>query len=172
MKLTLFKRGGLCDASVYVGGKLVSFRREVQPDGKKADVALLNADGLTDIFIVKRHPLTFEGWLIRTALLWLFGIFGIFSPRLPKRFDRLEYRLTGDVKEDTTMVLSVESPRALQPDFAPVRVETDVPFTEENNRWFFDVKARKRKKGYKIFNMIFWLAAALSAVIAIFTLVK
>lgn len=170
MNLTLFKRGGLCDASVYVGGKLAAFRREVQPDGKKADVARLKADGLTEIFIVKRHPLMFKGWLIRTAQLWLFGIFGIFSPRLPKRSDRLEYRLTAEVKEDTAIVLSVESPRALQPDFAPVRAETDVPFTEENNRWIVDQKAQKRKVGYKIFNIIFWLSAALSGVIAIFTL--
>ena len=169
MKLTLIKQGNLCDAAVYANGKLVNFKREkLLKNNLFAHVAHIETEGRVEICLIKRSPLTFKNWFLRTALFWLIGIFGLFSPRFPKRFDTLNYKLTAELTEDAEITLKVNMTRADQPSAPPVYALSTVNFTEENNVWETDSIARKRRKGYRIFNILFWILA----VIVIFILIK
>ena len=168
MILTLIKQGNLCDAAVYANGKLVNFKREKLQGGKFADVARVNIDGRVELSLIKRSPLSFDNWLFRTALFWLIGIFGLFSPRFPKRYDTLNYKLTADLSGDAQITIKVNSPRADQPSLPPVYAVSDVPFSEENNVWQTDNIAKKRRKGYRIFNTLFWILAVVAIIAIVF----
>ncbi|MBQ9485324.1 MAG: hypothetical protein IJU83_00640 [Clostridia bacterium] len=111
--------------------------------------------------------LPFLRWLIRTAICWLISVFGIFD-RVENRSCRVaDVKLNVKTAENVCLTMKFNLYRKDSP---VVQITGDnVDFTEINNVYYVDEKAKKRVKFYKIWRIFFILAAAVITSIIIFS---
>lgn len=169
MILTVRAMGNLQGAGVYSDGKRLKFKKIKNAAGAEAKI---ETDGHLELSVIKRSPLGFKNWFGKVFLFWLFGIFGLFTPRYKKQYKALNYKLEADISSDAEMTLRVGAPNA-RTAVPPVIAEAAFAFSEEGNTWYDDAAAKKHRKYYHIFNALFWIlllagSAVSAAVILLF----
>lgn len=166
MILTVHAGGNLAGAGVYVNGKRLKFKKEKTAGGTAPQyVAGAETDGAVALSVIKRSPLSFKHWFGKAFLLWLFGIFGLFTPRYKKRYKTLCYNLNAEISSDAEIFLRIVAQNGrtyvnATQQFAPappVSVGADFAYEEEGNVWTDDPVAKKHRKYYHIFNAVFWI---------------
>lgn len=163
MILTVRAEGNLCGAVVYVNGKRLKFKTDENLKGTySVSKAEIETDGQVELSVIKRSPFGYKKWFRRVAVFWLLGIFGLFTPRYKKQNISLDYKLKANLTEDAELVLRVTAPTYMQTDSTPVLIGSTAPFEEEDNCWFSDMVAKKRRKFYHIFNAVFWILLAVA----------
>lgn len=173
MILTVRAEGNLCGAGVYVNGKRLKFKNTGKANGiYGASEAKTEVDGQAEISVIKRSPFGYKKWFWRVAVFWLSGIFGLFTPRYKKQVSSLDCKFKAELKDDSSVVLRVNPPNFLQQSAKPVIAVSEIPLEEENNCWFNDMAAKKRRKFYHIFNAFFWILLAVAVALTFILISK
>lgn len=162
MILTLYKRGDLSGALVYVNGKRVEFKPKQDAYAEPSkEVAQIETDGHVKIEAFYMSPLLFSGWAIKAFIFWLCGLFGLVSPRYAKKSYSLEYSAVFDIVSDATFVIQIQNPvNKTSADQRAVILLSPVPPIEETGEcWRFEPLVKKRRKRITVLTWLFWILA-------------
>ena len=168
MKLNLFFKVrdsyGLRDPVVYVNGQPVRFS-PVEKGGYAVE-AQTEENGEFEIRIIRKSLLSIKYWFGWTVLFWFFGIFGLFAPRF-KKYEEQEIFYSASGKADADAHINFDIVSSATGDKPVVTAESDVPLCEEGVLCAYNAKVKKRRKIYKIFNILFRIAVVLGAALGV-----
>lgn len=164
MKLTVYKKGDLCGAEVYLNGKRLAFDNDPNlPYGVRSAEA--EVDGHVELRVIKMPMLLFKNWFLWLVLFWIGGLFGLISPHFRKKdMYVLDYGLKTDIYADETVELEVLNPKMPNTAVHAVYVRCNFPFYEENLGWMTDRKLKRRHRIYKAMCLLFWLLLVPAAI--------
>ena len=169
MKLTLYKRGNIPDALIYINGKRVDFTDIKATGGEPSNQrAELEVEKEVTVEAYSLSPLLFKNWALKALFFWICGIFGLVSPRYLKRAYSLEYAARFSFVKDTTVVIEIKTPmastykseRAVNV-YMPISdlAVPFVPIEEEGELGKSEPLARKRRTRISVFTWLFWILA-------------
>lgn len=147
--------------TVMIDGKAINFKK--QKNGSFAATYETNCDS-AELSVCKVQEAGGKLWFLWAFLFFVIGFFGIFDPRYDYRCRAVDYKIKLNSNEVTNLKLHyikfAEGGRAID-------CVRDCPAEETANRYYTDMKAKKRLKIFKIIKPFIWLALIAVSVYAI-----